>query len=160
MGLLARIPARLRPALLRRVINFYPPYLGAGVRVERIAPDWRDILVSMDLRWYNRNYVGTHFGGSLYAMVDPFFMLMLLHLLGDDYVVWDRSSRIDFEAPGRGRVWARFSIDDALLAEIRSATADGAKMLPTLHTSVFDGGGRVVARVAKTIYIRRKKGRR
>lgn len=159
MGLLDRISARLRPAVLRRIINIYPPYLGAGVRVERIASDWREILVSMDLRWYNRNYVGTHFGGSLYAMVDPFFMLMLLHLLGEDYIVWDRSSRIDFEAPGRSKVWARFAIDDALLGEIRSATAGGDKMLPTLNTSVVDGGGGVVARVAKTIYIRRKKGR-
>lgn len=159
MNLVKLIPAALRPAVLRRIINLYPPYLGAGVRVERIAADWRELVVSMDLRWYNRNYVGTHFGGSLYTMVDPFFMLMLLNLLGDDYIVWDRRSRIDFEAPGRGRVKARFRVGDDELDEIRRKTIGGAKHLHDFCVQVVDPAGRVVAKVVKTLYIRRKKAR-
>nr|MBO2510555.1 tetrameric acyl-CoA thioesterase [Gammaproteobacteria bacterium] len=142
--------------LLRWAINLYPPYLGAGVRVRRISPDFRHVRVRMGLSWYNRNYVGTQFGGSLYSMTDPFFMLMLMHLLGRDYIVWDKAASIDFIAPGRGPVYADFRIDDELLAEIRVRTANGDKYLPELHAEVRDGEGTLVARVHKTLYVRLK----
>lgn len=91
---------------LRWALNFYPPYLGAGVRVRHISADLRLVRVKMVLRWYNRNYVGTQFGGSLYSMVDPFFVLMLMENLGPDYIVWDKAANIEFVSPGGG---ARFT---------------------------------------------------
>ncbi|MCY1290154.1 hypothetical protein D9M68_369940 [compost metagenome] len=142
--------------LMRWALNFYPPYLGAGVRVRRISADFRHIRVKMGLGWYNRNYVGTQFGGSLYSMTDPFFMLMLMELLGRDYIVWDKAASIDFVTPGKGPVYADFRIDDALLADIRAHTADGDKYLPKLHVEVRDGAGTLVARVHKTLYVRLK----
>src|ERR1051325_11667703 len=87
---------------LRRRINFYPPYLGASVRVTHFAEDFRRVEVEMPLRFYNRNYVGTHFGGSLYSMVDPFYMLMLMNSLGPGYIVWDRSEERRVGKPGKG----------------------------------------------------------
>ena len=69
---------------LRWLLNFYPPYLGAGVKVRYISSDFREVRVSMGLKWYNRNYVRTQFGGSLYSMTDPFYMLMLMENLGRD----------------------------------------------------------------------------
>ena len=83
---------RITPKRLRTILNFYPPYIGAGIHVDNIADDWRQIDVSMRLRWYNRNAVRTHFGGSLYSMVDPHLMLMLMQLLGREYIVWDKSA--------------------------------------------------------------------
>jgi len=94
--------------LLRWAMNFYPPYLGAGVRIQHIAGDFREVRVKMGLGWYNRNYVGTQFGGSLYSMTDPFFMLMVMENLGSDYIVWDKAASIDFIAPGKGPVYADF----------------------------------------------------
>ncbi len=87
---------------LRRLLNVYPPFLGAGIYIKRIAMDYREVDVEMKLRWYNRNYVSTHFGGSLYAMTDPFYMLMLINILGEGYAVWDKAAHIDFVSPGRG----------------------------------------------------------
>jgi hypothetical protein len=87
---------------MRCFMSFYPPYLGAGVRVRHISDDFRDVTVSMGLGWYNRNYVGTQFGGSLYSMVDPFYMLMLMENLGRQYIVWDKAADIDFISPGKG----------------------------------------------------------
>lgn len=142
--------------LLRCLMSLYPPYLGAGVRVRRISADFREVEVRMGLGWYNRNYVGTQFGGSLYSMVDPFFMLMLMENLGRDYIVWDKAAAIDFIAPGRGPVFARFSLDPALLDEIRRRTASGEKYLPQLQVEIHDGSGTLVARVDKTLYVRRK----
>ena len=82
------------------MLNIYPPYWGTGIVVSKVAPDFTEIVVQMKKRFYNRNYVDTHFGGSLYSMVDPFYMLMLINILGKDYVVWDKSAFIDFVKPG------------------------------------------------------------
>ncbi|WP_313309136.1 DUF4442 domain-containing protein [Stutzerimonas nitrititolerans] len=142
--------------LLRWLMNFYPPYLGTGIRVRHISDDFRQAQVRMGLRWYNRNYVGTQFGGSLYSMTDPFFMLMLLQNLGDDYVVWDKAANIEFVSPGKGRVYADFTITEQLLDEIRQHTAGGDKYLPRLHVEVRDEQGTLVARVQKTLYVRLK----
>ena len=141
---------------MRWAMTLYPPYLGAGVRVQHISDDFRDVRVRMGLGWYNRNYVGTQFGGSLYSMVDPFYMLLLMENLGHRYIVWDKAADIDFIAPGKGPVFARFTIDDTLLDEIRRQTADGKKYLPQLQVDIHDGAGQLVARVDKTLYVRLK----
>lgn len=147
---------KLTPRLFRWILNIYGPYLGAGIRVERISADWREIRVSMKLRWFNRNAVGTHFGGSLYSMVDPHLMLMLMNLLGEDYIVWDKSAEIDFIRPGRGRVVANLAITDDDLQAIWRNTAHGEKYLPHYSIRVTDTEGEQVARVKKVLYIRRK----
>jgi acyl-coenzyme A thioesterase PaaI-like protein len=110
----------------------------------------------MTLRWYNRNYVKTHFGGSLYAMADPLYMLMLMQILGADYLVWDKGARIEFIKPGRGTVTAEFHIDRDLLEEIATHTKAGRKFVPELSVDIVDSTGELVAKVFKTLYIRRK----
>lgn len=142
--------------LFKTLINLYPPYLGAGIRVKKVAPDYREIDVEMKLRWYNRNYVGTHFGGSLYAMIDPFYMLMLMQILGKDYVVWDKSSTIEFLAPGRGTVRAHFELSDPDIRDIYAHTQNGDRYLPSFSLDITEGK-RVVARAEKTLYVRRKR---
>ena len=142
--------------LMRWFMTFYPPYLGAGVRVRHISDDFRDITVSMGLGRYNRNYVGTQFGGSLYSMVDPFYMLMLMENLGRNYIVWDKTADIDFISPGKGPVFANFRVDETLLDEVRRQTANGEKSLPQLQVDIHDGAGTLVARVQKTLYVRLK----
>jgi acyl-coenzyme A thioesterase PaaI-like protein len=138
-------------------MNLWPPYLGAGIRVEYIAPDFRSVTVALVRRWYNRNYVGTHFGGSLYAMTDPFFALMVMHNLSSDYIVWDKSASIDFLAPSRGRVWARFELTEGDLGHIRKMTEEGDKHLHLFTVDVRDADGMAVARVEKIVYVRRKR---
>lgn len=148
------------PRLVKAVINLWPPFLGAGIRVRHIAADWRAVDVELKLGFGNRNYVGVHFGGSLYSMTDPFFMLMLLGALGRDYIVWDKAGRIDYLKPGRGRVRAAFRLSDADVDAIRQATVGGDKHLPEFSVDVVDEAGDVVARVFKTLYVRRKDGQR
>lgn len=142
---------------LKKLMNWYGPYLGAGIKLEHIATDWREVTVSMDMHWYNRNAVGTHFGGSLYAMVDPHYMLMLMKLLGKGYVVWDKAASIDFVKPGRGKVTATMQVTKEMLEEIKQATANGEKYLPEYEVVIYDEQSEVVAQVMKTLYIRKKK---
>ncbi|KAF1692700.1 DUF4442 domain-containing protein [Pseudoxanthomonas koreensis] len=150
----------MKPATLRHGMNLWPPFLFSGIHVASISPDWRHARVELRMRPWNRNYVKTHFGGSLFAMADPFWMLLLMHRLGRDYYVWDQSGAIDFVKPGRGTVATTFTVGDALLEEIRAATADGAKYLHWFENEVLDADGEVVARVRKQVYVRRKPERR
>lgn len=147
------------PATLRLLLNLYPPYLMTGIVVREIARDWRRIVVRMGLHWYNRNFFGTHFGASLYAMTDPFYVLMLTHNIGQEYIVWDRSASIEFLRPGRGPVSAVFELTPERIAEVLEATAAGDKYQPSWPVEIRDDAGVVVARVLKTLYVRRKPGR-
>ncbi len=140
---------------LIRLLNIYPPYVGAGVRV-RSSPDLRTFDVRMKLRWWNRNYVGTHFGGSLYSLCDPFFMLLLIEQLGRNYIVWDKAATIRFRRPGKGTVHATFHIPPEKVEEIRAAADRGGKVEPLFTVEVKDDRGNLVAEVEKLLYVRRK----
>ena len=146
-----------RQRILERLINFYPPLLGAGIRSRTVNE--RTIHVEMKLTFLNRNIVGTHFGGSLYAMCDPWYMLVLMRLLGPDYVIWDKAARIDFLQPGRSKVTAIFHVPQARVDEIRAQADSGQKVEPLFTVDVLDAQGQVVARVEKLLYVRKKNGK-
>jgi Domain of unknown function (DUF4442) len=145
-----------RAHALRRWANLWPPFLGAGIRILRIAPDMKAVDVEMKLRWWNANYVGTHFGGSLFAITDAFYMLMLLHHLGDDYIIWDKSATIRYRKPGRGTVRAEFRLTDAQISDIREKANTLPKYEPVFPVEVKDEQGAVIAEVERLIYIRKK----
>lgn len=141
---------------LRWLMNIWPPFLFSGIHVLDIGEDWRSARIVLRRRWYNTNYVGTHFGGSLFAMTDPYWMIMIMECLGRDYIVWDKAAEIEFVTPGKEDVFADFHLDDAVLDEIRSATASGEKYLRWLSVEVKTASGELIALVKKQIYVRRK----
>jgi len=147
---------RLNHNIIKHALNIWSPYLGAGIKIEYIKKDFKEIKVSMKLRFYNRNIMNSHFGGSLYSMVDPHIMLMLMRLLGEDYIVWDKSAEIDFIKPGRGKVSATMNISDNILEEIIEKTKDGEKYLPEFNIDILDKENNIVSRVKKVLYIRKK----
>lgn len=141
---------------MRLAFNLFGPFLGAGIRVARIASDHSEVMVELQERWYNRNIVGAHFGGSLYSMCDPIFMFMLMKRLGSDFIVWDRAATIDFVKPGIGTVRATFTLDADRLAEIRAAVEQHRKTDAHFDVDVTDSQGGLVARVHKVVYVRRR----
>jgi len=145
------------PETLKELFNSYAPYAGAGIEVTHIAEDASEIRVRLPLTEENTNLVGTHFGGSIYAMVDPHLMILLLRRLGSDYVVWDRAAEIEFMRPGTGILHATIAITEGEVEEIRAATEDGEKHLPEWTLEVTDEDDQVVARVGKTLYVRRER---
>jgi acyl-coenzyme A thioesterase PaaI-like protein len=145
-----------RQRLLMRLINLYPPYLGAGIRVSFPKDDPYTIVVTMKLRFYNRNLFGTHFGGSLYSMTDPFFVFILARHLGPGYLVWDRKAAIEFLKPGRGRVTARFHVAPDEIERVRSLADAGETVEPVYSADIVSDDGEAVARVTKTLWVRRK----
>jgi len=142
---------------MRRLFNLWPPFRGMGVKVVELDPDYRHATVQLRMRLLNRNYVGTHFGGSLFAMADPWFMILMMHRLGEEYVVWDKAGSVRFLKPARGTVTARFEMPEERVAEARERTADGQKHEPVFTAALVDEQGVTVAEVEKTLHIRRKK---
>lgn len=147
--------ASLRTRLYRLGFNLFPAYRGTGGRVTYIAPDWQEIRVKLPLSWRTRNYVGTIFGGSIYAAVDPFYMIMLMKTLGDDYVVWDKEADVRFKKPGRETLYARFRLTDAELEAIRTELeTEGTDAIDRHYTvDLVDAEGTVHATVRKTLYV-------
>jgi hypothetical protein len=140
---------------LRRWINFWPPFLGAGIRVQRISPDMKSIDIEMKLRFWNANYVGTHFGGSLFAMTDAFYMLMLMANLGGEYIVWDKAASIRYRKPGRGTVRAEFRLSDGQIEDIREKLKTLPKYEPVFFVEVKDEDGVAIAEVEKVLHVRK-----
>ena len=142
---------------IRRLVNFWPPLLGAGIRVTRWDADWRAVDVEMRMRRWNANFVGTHYGGSLYSLADPFYMLMLIENLGPDYVVWDKSASIRFRRPSRGTVRASFRLTQQEIDDIRQALTTQEKLEPTFVVEIKDDSGTVVAEVQKLLHIKKRE---
>jgi len=149
---------------LRLVMNLWPPLLFAGIRITRLDRDLRAVDVELRMHGWNRNYVGTHFGGSLYSMTDGFFMIMLLENLNaagkratprEKYIVWDKAATIRYRRPGRGTVRAQFRLSEAEVEEIRAALAVTPKLERTFQVAVLDRDGATVAEVEKVLHFRR-----
>jgi acyl-coenzyme A thioesterase PaaI-like protein len=146
------------PKWFRHIMNWWPPFWGMRIHIEHIGDDWKTLRMRMKLSLRNKNYVGSHFGGGLFAMTDPFYMLMFMNLLGREYLVWDRAAKIEFVAPGRSTVYAHFQVTDEMLADVRTKTENGEKYEPTYRIDVVDAKGGIIARIDKTLYFRNKSG--
>lgn len=147
------MPESLRTRLHRWGFNWWPCYRGTGARVAHIAADWREVRIRLPLSWRTRNVVGTIFGGSLYASVDPFYMIMLMKNLGPAYVVWDKAATVRFRRPGRDTLTATFRLDAAELAEIRDLLGHLPKVDRTYTVELTDQAGTVHAVVEKVVHI-------
>jgi acyl-coenzyme A thioesterase PaaI-like protein len=152
MALLASITNRLRCWSF----YFFACYRGTGARLRYVAPDWSEIRLDLPLSWRTRNYVGTIFGGSIYAAVDPIYMLMLIRRLGPEFVVWDKAATIQFKKPGRQTLHTRFVVNDEELAAIRTALESQRSVDRTYVVELVDGSGTICATVEKLIYVRKR----
>lgn len=148
----------MKASTIKRGLNFWPPLLFAGVKVTHISKDFRSVTVELRQKWYNKNIVSVHFGGSIFAMTDPFFMFMIMNNLSKDYTVWDKAGSIDFIKPGKGTVKAEFTLTNEMLDDIKSNTIEeGSKYTPTYSVDVINEQGETVAHVKKTMHIRKRK---
>ena len=146
---------RLNHNAIKWFLNFWPPYLGAGIHVNTISKDWRYVQVSLKKRWYNSNYFNTAFGGSLYSMIDPFFALMVMKSLGRDYVVWDKHGEIRFITPGRAHVISEFRVSQKEIDDIKETMAQNQRCEPVFTVDIIDTQGVLVAQAIKKLSVKR-----
>lgn len=148
---------RITPRRLALGMSLWAPNFFSGIRVRRFAPDWTSATVTLRVNLFTRNYVGTAFGGSLSAMTDPYFFMLVMHQLGRDHVVWDTRGEIEFVKPGRGLLTAHFEVPAEKAEELRERAQGGAKVLEWFETDITDAAGDVVAKVRREVYVREKK---
>lgn len=150
------MPESFATKIDRWKFNFFPAYRGTGARVVYIADDYKEIRVKIPLNWRTRNYVGTIYGGSIYAGIDPIYMLMLIKNLGEDYIVWDRAANIKFKRPGRETLFAEFIVSDEDIAEIKTALETKKSFDKIYIVKLRDQAGKIHAEIEKTLYIAKK----
>jgi acyl-coenzyme A thioesterase PaaI-like protein len=151
-----RIIDRLPISIIRFIFNCWPPFRGAGIKVNNISPDYRSFDVSMKLKLLNRNYAGVHFGGSLFSMTDPFHMVMLSQNLGSQYIVWDKAAKIEFKKVGRGTIRAKCSITKEEIDTVKNETDRLGKYIFNRTVDLFNDKNEVVATITKTLYVRKR----
>lgn len=145
-----------KPSVMRRLLNFWPPFLFSGIRVAELSSDYRYCMVELKSRFWTRNINNSQFGGSMFAMTDPIYPLMLMGALGKEYLVWDKQADINFISPGRGKLVAEFWLSDETLDAVKAATEQGAKHFPQFLLHIKDSKGQVVCEVNRTVYVRKK----
>jgi acyl-coenzyme A thioesterase PaaI-like protein len=150
------MPESLSTMIMRWGFNFFPAFRGTGGRITYISGDWREVRVKVPLSWRTRNYVGTIYGGSMYGAVDPIYMVMLIKILGPDYVVWDKAASIRFKKPGTGTLFAKFVITEEERTAIKAALSVAPSMERVYQVQLVDREGVVHASIEKTVHIRRK----
>lgn len=141
----------------RWMFNFFPAYRGTGGRIAYIADDFREVRVKLPLNWRTRNYVGTIYGGSIYASIDPIYMLMLIHILGPEYIVWDKAAKIRFRKPGKDTLYVDFSLSQEEIDEIKRLAEDAKSVDRIYGLELKDKNGVVHAEIEKTLYISKKR---
>lgn len=146
-------PWWIRPFIVKHLMNLWPPYLFSGIHIRRVSPGLDHIEVELRDRVLNRNYHGTHFGGSLYAMTDPFYVLMITWNIGDGFVVWDKAARIEFLRPGRKTVRAVFDLEVDVIQKLREEALESGRARTELFVEVKNESGEIVARVTKEIVV-------
>ena len=151
------MPESFKSRRFRWGFNFFPCYRGTGGRVTYIADDFHEVRVKLPLNWRTRNYVGTIFGGSIYGAVDPIYMLMLINILGPEYVVWDKAAKIRFRKPGKSALYIDFRVSKDEVAEIKRMAADARSIDRVYELELKDKDGTVCAQIEKTLYISRKR---
>ena len=150
------MPESFRSKSFRWGFNFFPAYRGTGGRVIYIADDWSEVRVKLPLNWRTRNYVGTIYGGSIYGAIDPIYMLMLMRILGDGYVVWDKAANVRFRKPGKGTLFAHFLLSPGEITEIKELAENARSIDRIYNVELKDKDGVVHAQIEKTLYISKK----
>jgi acyl-coenzyme A thioesterase PaaI-like protein len=147
----------LFPSLTASLLSWWPPFWFTGIRFTYISPDFRQVTVRMALRFYNKNVVGIQYGGNLFSMTDPCYMMLLMHNLGRQYKVIDQSASIEFIKPGVATVIAHCQLTDADVTDIVAQTAQGEKYLKTFAINIHEViSGDLIAKVTRVVYIRKK----
>ncbi|MCA6078751.1 DUF4442 domain-containing protein [Fulvivirga sedimenti] len=139
-----------------KLINWWPPMLGTGIWLSYVSPRLDEFRVKMHLRWFNKNLIGIHYGGSLYSMCDPWYMFILTANLGKKYLVMDKAAAIRYLKPGRGTLYCTFRLEQEQISAIRSEIDEIGKKDYTFLCEIRNKEGEIVCEVDKVVYVRKK----
>ncbi|RKF03038.1 acyl-coenzyme A thioesterase PaaI-like protein [Tenacibaculum lutimaris] len=134
--------------------NLSPMYKRSTGKIIYVSDDLLNVKVKIPVSYKNKNYVGSIFGGSLFSATDPIYMIQLINILGNDYVVWDKSSSIKFIKPvyEDGFIDFIFSTDEIEEIKKRVEVEKKIDLIKELEI-VSKDKSTVFTKIDKTIYI-------
>lgn len=136
--------------------NWSPMYRRSTGKIILVSDDLLHIKVKIPFSIKNRNYVGSIFGGSLFSATDPIYMIQLMNILKDDYIVWDKDATIKYKRPAKENVYAEFSFSHEEIKEIKSNVLVKGEFNLVKTLNIVNTKNIVFAEVSKTIYIASK----
>jgi acyl-coenzyme A thioesterase PaaI-like protein len=142
--------------LWRLYFNLYPAIRGTGGWLRFLSGDWHEAHLSLRLNLRTYNYKGTIFGGAMFAAGDPLYMLMLIKIMGEEYVIWDKAASIRFLRPAKTRLRARFLLSPEAIAALKADIEREQEIDRTFSFEYVDAEGTVYARSERTIYLAKK----
>jgi acyl-coenzyme A thioesterase PaaI-like protein len=145
------------PKMAIKMISYWPPFYFSGIKVIGFNESLTEVTVRLKSGLINKNYKGTHFGGSLYSMIDPFDMFMVINALDKSYRVWDYSAKIDFIKATSKTVIAKFHLSNSEIEEIKEKTQNNEKFIASFSVEIIEQDtGDIVAKAIKEVYVRKK----
>ena len=143
--------------VLKYGFNLSPMYRRTSAKVVYISEDFLKIQIKLPFSYKNANYVNTIFGGSMFSAVDPFPMTQLMNLIGDQYVVWDKSAEIFFRRPAKEDLFADFIYTNEEIDEIKKKTQEQDEFEIIKSTKLTNKDKSIVyCEVRKRVYIANK----
>lgn len=143
--------------MIFKLLNLWPPFVIAGIRITKYRPEIKKVEVQMSLRLWNQNHERSHFGGSLYSMTDPFYALLIQENLSSGHEVWVKSAQIRFKRPGRGKVHAEFQLSDEKLEGIKKQLNEHSRAESEFEIKVLNQSKEVVAEVSQIVHVKKKR---
>ena len=146
---------KISPKMVLKLISYWPPYLFSGIKVLSVSDDLLEVVVRLKSSFWNKNYYGTHYGGSLYSMTDPFFVFMLSHQLGKGYILWDQAAEIKFKKAIKDQVTITFRLNEQDVQKVKEMTAEGRPYRPVYSANIIGPNHELIAEVSKTLYVKK-----
>lgn len=122
-----------------------------------VSDDLHKVVITLRLNWKNKNYVGSIFGGSMLAATDPIYLIQLIQILGDDYVVWDKAVTARYKRPAKSRIYGTFLFSEEEIKDIKNKIAESHEIDITKTMNLIDEKQQIIATFSKTLYIADKQ---
>lgn len=133
--------------------NWSPMYRRTTAKLIEVSDDLHKVVITLNLNWKNKNYAGSIFGGSMLAATDPIYMIQLIQILGNTYVVWDKSVEARYKRPATSRIYGEFIFSAEEIAQIKKEVHLKKEIDITKTMSLFDAKQNIIATFKKTLYI-------
>lgn len=137
--------------------NISPMYRRTTAKVVAISCDMHQVTIKLPLSYKNSNYLGAIFGGAMQSATDPIYMIQLMNILGDDYVVWDKAASIKYKRPARETIYGEFFFSEQEIAMIKEKVNEENEF--DYHKSLVlkSKSDIVYAEIDKLLYIAQKE---
>jgi acyl-CoA hydrolase len=128
-------------------------YRRTTAKLIEVSDDLHFVKIRLKLNWKNKNYAGSIFGGSMLAATDPIYMIQLIQILGDNYVVWDKAVEAHYKRPAKSTISGEFIFCSEDITNIKRSVVENNETTIVKTLNLVDQNQNIIATFNKTVYI-------